>query len=483
MTQPLSHYFISSGHNSYLTGNQLTSASGTTTIVKCLQAGCRVIELDCYNGPVCKHGGTLTSPVDFKDCVAAIRDSAFVSSPYPVIITMENHANPDNQAKMAAILRDVLGDKLFVPDPNDARSAYLSPEALRGKVICRTSLKKDADEEFKKLIYICNSKFTSLGEMIKQEKVVSSSFEESALPRAKELGTYDAEEDAEAEQEKKVLQAKLTKQQIKLQQGEEQGPEDALDAGCPPVEGSLQQLYAYTCRHLMRVYPAGWRVMSGNYNPMKAWVRGASLAALNWQVWDKALRINQGKFLDNGGCGYVLKPEWMRVPGASLPSRPPRQLTVRILSAHKYQGSNCWIFKDDLFVRIRIFGMPVDCAVKQTKTVSNSGRLMDGGSFEFDVRFPEMAVLSIELMDEDAVGDADADMLGYCSLPLATLAEGEFKLPMHSASTGEPKKTKDTWVKVGFTFPLTPYTGNAPAQKRSEDEHAQEGDQIAKARV
>lgn len=37
-----------------------------------LSEGCRVIELDVYNSPpdkqepICKHGGTLTAPVDFR---------------------------------------------------------------------------------------------------------------------------------------------------------------------------------------------------------------------------------------------------------------------------------------------------------------------------------------------------------------------------------------------------------------------------------
>lgn len=56
-----------------------------------------------------------------------------------------------------------------------------------------------------------------------------------------------------------------------------------------------QELYTYTGKHLMRVYPAGWRITSGNYNPMTAWIRGASFAALNWQVWDKPLWCNAGK--------------------------------------------------------------------------------------------------------------------------------------------------------------------------------------------
>ena len=45
-------------------------------------------------------------------------------------------------------------------------------------------------------------------------------------------------------------------------------------------------------------------------DPVPFWNAGVQIAALNFQAGDVSNQLNYGKFLQNGNCGYVLKPDF-----------------------------------------------------------------------------------------------------------------------------------------------------------------------------
>ncbi|CAN0318056.1 unnamed protein product, partial [Discosporangium mesarthrocarpum] len=67
----------------------------------------------------------------------------------------------------------------------------------------------------------------------------------------------------------------------------------------------------HNARHISRIYPAGKRVDSSNYDPNKGWNVGSQIVALNYQTPGTPMHLNDGKFRDNGGCGYLLKHPWL----------------------------------------------------------------------------------------------------------------------------------------------------------------------------
>ena len=83
-----------------------------------------------------------------------------------------------------------------------------------------------------------------------------------------------------------------------------------------------QDFQVYHQRILSRIYPKGTRIDSSNYNPIELWISGAHMVSLNFQNPTKEIQINNGWFLRNGGCGYVLKPECLTTDGCKSTHSP-----------------------------------------------------------------------------------------------------------------------------------------------------------------
>lgn len=104
------------------------------------------MELDCWDGddgmPLICHGHyTFTTKIPFKRVVEAINEKAFIASPYPVILSVENHCSLQQQAKMAQIFLSVFGEKLvtkflFESDYSDD-PVLPSPNQLKYRILIK----------------------------------------------------------------------------------------------------------------------------------------------------------------------------------------------------------------------------------------------------------------------------------------------------------------------------------------------------------
>ncbi|KAI0984050.1 hypothetical protein GJ496_005658 [Pomphorhynchus laevis] len=265
MNKPLTDYFISTSHNTYLLGHQRRGKISIQGYVQTLLKNGRCVELDVVDGdegePKICHKNTPTEKFAFslKDTLLVIKEVAFITSPFPVILNIQNECTDlTQQRKMVETIEDIFSDcladmKLFRNEP------LPSPEMLKYKIVVRarvnTKVQGTIDESMERIAHIVN---------ISWKDTTVAKLEQFKSASISEIKAYFMDH---------------------------------------------QMLRKFTNTNLCRVYPLGLRTDSSNFDAGEIWINGCQLVAINFQTKAKTTWSYNGYFRNNGNCGYVLRPK------------------------------------------------------------------------------------------------------------------------------------------------------------------------------
>uniref|UniRef100_A0A2I2YJU4 Phosphoinositide phospholipase C n=2 Tax=Gorilla gorilla gorilla TaxID=9595 RepID=A0A2I2YJU4_GORGO len=484
MTHPLNDYFISSSHNTYLVSDQLVGPSDLWGYVSALVKGCRCLEIDCWDGaqnePVVYHGYTLTSKLLFKTVIQAIHKYAFMTSDYPVVLSLENHCSTAQQEVMADNLQATFGESLLSDMLDDFPDTLPSPEALKFKILVKnkkigtlkeTRERKGSDkrgkvEEWEEEVADVDEEEEEEEDTFKESEVLESVLGDNQdketgvkkLPgvmlfkkkKTRKLKIALALSDlviyTKAEKFKSFQHSRLYQQ---FNENNSIGETQARKLS----KLRVHEFIFHTRKFITRIYPKATRADSSNFNPQEFWNIGCQMVALNFQTPGLPMDLQNGKFLDNGGSGYILKPHFLRESKSyfnpsNIKEGMPITLTIRLISGIQLPLTHSSSNKGDSLVIIEVFGVPNDQMKQQTRVIKkNAFSPRWNETFTFIIHVPELALIRFVVESQGLI--AGNEFLGQYTLPLLCMNKGYRRVPLFSRM-GESLEPASLFVYVWY---------------------------------
>lgn len=200
-----------------------------------------------------------------------------------------------------------------------------------------------------------------------------------------------------------------------------------------------KQLVDHCKDSLIKVYPSAGRFDSSNFDPVKSWICGVQIAALNFQsLHDDSMLINKVFFRMNGGSGFILKPDFLRNGEYEKNYfNPVMKIKLSIIAGHLLQNCNtnnkdisdisvmaylvgCW--EDDYFNNNKF----------STKKIKQNliNPIFDNESTVFDVYEKDLSFLIFKLY-------AGANVLARSCVPLSTMMCGLRSVPLYDHNVNQ----------------------------------------------